>query len=85
MKRKTNLPIMKYKNNKIAISSVALFRPENEKVPVIYATSSDRCIREISLIENDNSKMTEHRYEEGISYSQIIMGFQRRAIFCGTA
>lgn len=83
--QKTNLPIMKYSNKNIAISSVALFKPENEKVPVVYATGSDKSIREISLIEKGKGKTTEQRYEEGIPYSQIVMGFQRKAIFCGTA
>ncbi len=50
-----------------------MFRPDGSKVPVIYATGSDKSIREITVTDNNN-KTTELRYEEGTFYSQILVG-----------
>jgi len=46
---------------------------------VVYTTGSDKSIREIT-----NNKET-LRYEEGVTYSQIVCGYQRNLLVAGVA
>jgi hypothetical protein len=55
---KGNEPLVQYKNKSIAFNSVAVFRPEGSKLPVVYAAGSDKTIREITVVDNKN-KTTE--------------------------
>ncbi len=75
---------MQYKYRNVVFSSVAVFRPENQQLPIVYAACSDRSIREISMLENSFGKTSVRQYEDSL-YSQIVMGSQRRNIFAGTA
>jgi len=52
---------------------VASFKPEGSPEPLIYATGQDRSIREIS--RKDNKSGEELRYEENLTYSQILVGY----------
>jgi hypothetical protein len=70
---KQNMPLLEYKNKNISFNAIAVFRPEGKSDPVIYAAGSDKSIREITLLEN--GKTTEKRYEEGQSYSSIVVGY----------
>lgn len=67
------MPLMEYKNKNISFNAIAVFRPEGKSDPVIYAAGSDKSIREITLLEN--GKTIEKRYEEGQSYSSIVVGY----------
>lgn len=64
---------------KISFSSVACFKPEGQPEPVVYAACSDRSIREI--IKEGESL----RYEENLTYSQVLVGHQRNFLFAGLA
>jgi len=70
---KQNMPLIEYKNKNISFNAIAAFRPEGKSDPVIYATCSDKSIREITALEN--GKTTEKRYEEGQTYSTIVVGY----------
>jgi len=80
---KQNRPLIEYKNKNISFNAIAVFRPEGRTDPVIYAAGSDKSIREITPWEH--GKTTEKRYEEGQTYGTIVVGYQRRCIFAGTA
>ncbi len=48
-----------------------------------YGTGNDRSIREVVRTDVAANKFSEKRYEEGVQYSQVIAGHQRRVIFAG--
>ena len=56
-------PIWSFRHQKISFSSVAVFKSVEEADPVVYATGSDRSIREISKAGESL------RYEENLTYS----------------
>ena len=64
---------------KISFSSVACFKPEGAMEPLVYATGSDRSIREISR------EKEELRLEDNLTYSQVLVGYQRNLIYAGLA
>lgn len=73
---------MSWNRNKISFSSIAVFRsndPKESSQPIIYVTGSDRNIREIK--DGEESL----RYEENVTYSQIICGYMRRLLVAGVS
>jgi len=70
---KLSRPLIEYKNKNISFNAIAVFRPDGKTDPVIYAAGSDKSIREITPYEN--GKTTEKRYEEGQTYSAIVVGY----------
>lgn len=81
MKEEQN-PVWSFKHQKISFSSVATFKPSDPKEslePILYAAGSDRSIREIK------DKSESLRYEENCTYSQILVGNQRRIIVAGVS
>ena len=65
--------------SKTSFSSVACFKPEGSLEPLVYATGQDRSIREIS------KEQELLRYEENLTYSQVLVGYQRSLIYAGLA
>ena len=65
--------------SKSSFSSVACFKPEGSLEPLVYASGQDRSIREISKEEE------QFRYEENLTYSQVLVGYQRSLIYAGLA
>ena len=75
-------PVMSYNRNKISFSSIAVFKSHDQKEskePIIYVTGSDRIIREIK--DGEESL----RYEENVTYSQILCGYMRRILVAGVS
>ena len=72
-------PISSFKYQKISFSSIAVHKPYEALHPIIYSTGSDRSIRETI----GNQEML--RYEENVTYSQILVGYQRNLLFAGLA
>ena len=73
---------MQWNRNKISFSSIAVFRspdPKESTQPIIYVSGSDRSIREIK----DGEETL--RYEENVTYSQILTGYMRRLIVAGVS
>lgn len=71
-------PIWNFKLlQKISFSSVACYKPEGAHEPLVYATGSDRSIREISKEQEMFS------YEENLTYSQILVGYGRNLLYTG--
>ena len=68
---------------KIQFFSVASYKQEGSLEPLIYATGQDRSIREIS--RKEQKSVEELRYEENLTYSQILIGYQRSLIYAGLA
>ena len=72
---------MSWNRNKISFSSIAVFKPHDVKEsarPIIYVCS-DKSIREIK----DGEETL--RYEENVTYSQILCGFMRRMLIAGVS
>ena len=55
--------------------------------PFIYAAGADRSIREITKNKEKEDSVPQEmlRYEENLTYSQILVGYQRSLLFAGLA
>lgn len=84
-------PIWTYSHQKDQYSSIAVFRPpfeenkgqnqntESPSHPLVYATGSDRSIREIKSGQKQSS------YSEDMTYSQILCSYMRRMVVAGVS
>lgn len=52
--------------------------------PLVYATGSDKSIREIRYSVGNTGKQT-NKYTEDMTYSQIICGYQRKILVAGVS
>lgn len=84
LNQKENTPIWEYKMKSVNFTCVTTFKPEGTTKPLIYATGTDKTIRE--LIEGNNQIGKESlRYEQQVVLSQIGLMHNRRALFCGVS
>ena len=77
-------------HSKASYSSVASYKSEGTKEPIVYAACSDRSIREIGRDQGPNGQPIERgkvalKYEENLTYSQILVGQGRNMIYAGLA
>ena len=85
-------PIWTYSHQKDQYSSIVVFRPpfeenkgqnnqnaESPSHPLVYATGSDRSIREIK------GGVKQASYSEDMTYSQILCSYMRRMIVAGVS
>lgn len=89
---KVGQPVWEYKRLNNTFNCVAIYRPEGEDCePVVYATCTDKSIREIKTIavksgESATLKAKESgRYEEGTNYNQVLTSFQRKFLVAGVS
>jgi len=76
-------PVMKYNVKNTDFTCVQSFRAEGSKEPTIYATGTDKSIRELT---NDNGKgKDECQYQQNVTLNQIAIMHNRRAFFGGVA
>ena len=80
--------------SKIQFSSVACFLPERKPgdgegslEPFVYAAGADRSIREITKDKDKEDSVPKEmlRYEENLTYSQVLVGYQRSLLYAGLA
>lgn len=86
-------PVWEYKLKNNSFNCVAIYRPDgDDPEPVVYATCTDKSIREIKTFIDKKepgapirAKDTGRFYEEGTTYNQVLTSFQRKFLVCGTA
>ena len=89
-------PIWSFKHQKDQYSSIAVFRPpvedsnkqqnqSNEQTSnlLVYATGSDKSIREIKNVGGAGKEQA--KYTEETTYSQILCGYGRRMLVAGVS
>ena len=81
-------PKWNYDNNKVMFTSTYVYKTETGE-HVVYATCSDKSIREIGAPDEKQSTTNKGKerikYEECISYAQVIVGQQRKMIVAGVS
>ena len=90
-------PIWNFKMlQKISFSSVACYKPEGSLQPIVYATGSDKSIREIAQDvpseENKQANASQNQvgkqmlmYTENLTYSQVLVGYGRNLLYTALA
>lgn len=79
-------PKWDYQTNKVLFTSTFVYKDEATQTHTVYATCSDKSIRELIDPNPENkdpqilSGKPGIRYEECIQYSQIVVGPQRKMI-----
>ena len=55
--------------------------------PFVYAAGADRSIREITKDKDKEDSVPKEmlRYEENLTYSQVLVGYQRSLLYAGLA
>ena len=73
-------PIWDYKLKNVNFTCVQSFKPEGSKDPCVYATGTDKSIRELGKDGDEG-----FRYEQSVTLNQIAIMHNRRAFFTGVA
>ena len=77
-------PVWDYKIKNTNFTCVQAFKPEGSKEPCVYATGTDKSIRE--LVKGDGGHAKEVRiYQQHVNLNQIAIMHNRRAFFTGVA
>jgi len=85
-------PVWEYKQKNNSFNCVAIYRPDGDDPdPVVYATCTDKSVREIKTTTTKKETTTtiaareSASYTEGTTYNQVLTSFQRKFLVCGTA
>lgn len=66
---------------------VAIYRPDEDPDPIVYATCTDKTIREIKTVTDAKEKTVSSKLigqYEGESFNQVLTSFQRKFLVAGT-
>lgn len=87
-------PVWEFRLKNNTGNCVAIYRPddvESHFQPVVYATSTDKTIRELKTLVQGSGETVQlkvkesQRFEEQTTFSQVLCSFQRKFLICGTA
>lgn len=89
-----NDPVWEFRLKNNTGNCVAIYRPddlESHFQPIVYATSTDKTIRELKTIVQGSGETVQlkvkesQRFEEQTTFNQVLCTFQRKFLICGTS